>query len=213
MLNSKKFYGDIQGNVKPYIIKDTNNFDQPIVTYQANTGGVSNLPPNQLQLIVPDSSKLITINHSTGLLKTRGIYVDGNITNATSITSSFIGNLSGNATTVTNGVYLNNTGTQTINGNISVKQLDIDGTQVIDKPSSGGIDITATNLTITTIYATTTNSGSVFASGDISCRAITGGVNNSSGNFHIDNATSSGDMYLNYTNNNNLRYGNVPATS
>ena len=120
-------------------IQDTNNFDQPIVSYQAFTGGVTNLPPSQLQLIVPDSSNLVTINHSTALLKTKSIYVDGNITNVTSITSTtLIGNLTGNSSTVTNGVYLNNTGTQTINGNISVKQLNIDGTQTIYQQGTGG---------------------------------------------------------------------------
>ena len=39
MLNSKTFFGDIEGQVGPYIIQDTNNFDQPIVSYKAFTGG------------------------------------------------------------------------------------------------------------------------------------------------------------------------------
>jgi hypothetical protein len=52
-------------------------------------------------------------------LKTKNIYVDGTITNATSITSNaFIGNLTGNAATVSNGVYLNATSTQSITSNL-----------------------------------------------------------------------------------------------
>ena len=120
MLNSKKFIGDIQGPIKPYIIRDINNFDQPLVSYRALSSGVSQLPPNQMQLILPDANQLITINHSTGLLKTKNIYVDGTITNANSITATqFVGTLSGNATTVTNGVYLNNTGNQNIVGTVA----------------------------------------------------------------------------------------------
>jgi hypothetical protein len=120
MLNSKKFIGDIQGPIKPYIIRDINNFDQPIVSYRALSTAVTQLPPNQMQLILPDANQLITINHSTGLLKTKNIYVDGTITNANSITATqFVGTLSGNATTVTNGVYLNNTGNQNIVGTVA----------------------------------------------------------------------------------------------
>ena len=144
MLNSKKFFGDIEGNVKPYLIEDTGNFDQPLVSYQAFTGSTTTNPPSQVQIIVPASSNRITINHSTGLLKTKNIYVDGTITNASSITATqFVGPLSGNATTVTNGVYLDNTGTQTINGNISVKQVDIDGSRCIYQQGTGGIDTRA----------------------------------------------------------------------
>ena len=150
MLNSKKFFGDIEGNVKPYIIQDTNNFDQPIVSYQAFTGTVTQLPPNQLQLIVPDSSKTVTINHSTGLLKTKNIYVDGNVTG-----NQFIGSLSGSSDTVTNGVYLNNSGTQTINGNVSVKQIDIDGTRCIYQQDTGGTD-TRANLRVLANLSTDT---------------------------------------------------------
>ena len=120
MLNSKKFIGDIEGPIKPYIIRDTNDFDQPIVSYRALSSGVAQLPPNQMQLILPDANQIITINHSTGLLKTKNIYVDGTITNANSITATqFVGPLSGNATTVSNGVYLNNTGNQSIVGSIA----------------------------------------------------------------------------------------------
>ena len=83
--------------------------------------------------------------------------------------------------------------------------------------------LTATNLnlsnfTATTVNSTTLNTTTVNATGDIACRdidckAITGGSNNSAGNFHIDNTTASGEMFINYDHNNNLRYGNVPATS
>ena len=156
-LSGKKFFGDIEGQVKPYIIQDTNNFDQPIVSYQAFTGTVTQLPPNQLQLIVPDSSKIVTINHSTGLLKTKNICVDGTITNVSSITATrFVGPLSGNATTVTNGVYLDNTGTQTTNGNVSVKQLDIDGTRCIYQQGTSGVD-TRANLRVIANLSTDTN--------------------------------------------------------
>ena len=89
--------------MKPYIIQDTNNFDQPIVSYRAYSGSVVNLPPSQLQLIIPDSSNILTINHSTGLLKTKHVYVNGNVT-----ANQFIGSLSGTADNVLNGVYLNN---------------------------------------------------------------------------------------------------------
>ena len=120
MLNSKKFIGDIEGPIKPYIIRDTNDYDQPIVSYRALSSSVTQLPPNQLQLILPDSSNIITINHSTGLLKTKNIYIDGTITNASSITATqFVGSLSGNATTVSNGIYLNNTGNQSIVGSLA----------------------------------------------------------------------------------------------
>ena len=106
---------------------------------------------------MPDSSNLVTINHSTALLKTKNIYDDGNITNVTSITSTtFIGNLTGNSSTVTNGVYLNNTGTQTINGNISVKQLNIDGTRTIYQTGTGGTD-TRANLRVLANLSTDTN--------------------------------------------------------
>ena len=122
MLNSKKFYGDIECQIKPYIIEDTDDFDQPISSYQAFTATSTKIPPGQIQLMIPASNKRISINHSTGLLKTKNIYVDGTIINATSITANqFVGNLSGNATSVTNGVYLDETSTQTNNGNNSVK--------------------------------------------------------------------------------------------
>ena len=111
-LNNKKFYGDIVGAIKPYIIEDANNFDQPIVSYQARTGNVSPTLPNQLQLIVPSTSNIISVNHSTGLLKAKDILIDGNVTGATSISSTtFVRILSGNATSVTNGVYLDETST------------------------------------------------------------------------------------------------------
>lgn len=97
-----------------------------MVSYQKCTALSTKTPPGQIQLIIPASSNLITINHSTGLLKTKGVYVDGNITNATSITSTtFVGALSGNASTVTNGVYLNNTWTQSIAGNIVLDSVCI----------------------------------------------------------------------------------------
>ena len=144
-MNSKKFIGNVTGPVKPYTIEDTKNLYQPIVSYQATTGSVNPPLPNQIQLIVPALSNKITVNHSTSLLKTKHIYVDGNITNATRITANqFVGSLSGNATTVTNGVYLDETSTQTINGNVSVKQLDVDGTRCVYQQGTGGEDTRGT---------------------------------------------------------------------
>ena len=131
-MNSKNFIGGVTGPIKPYLIEDTNSFDQPIVSYQATTGSVSPSLPNQKQLIVPALSNKITVNHSTGLLKTKNIYVDGDIINSTSTTATqFVGSLSRNATAVTNGVYLDETSTQNINRNTSVKQLDIECTRCV----------------------------------------------------------------------------------
>jgi hypothetical protein len=159
MLNSKKFIGDIEGPIKPYIIQDTNDYDQPLVSYRAVSSVVTQTPPAQLQLILPASSKLITINHSTGLLKTKSIYVDGSITNCDSITATqFVGTLSGNATTVTNGVYLDETSTQTINGNVGVKQLNIDGTQCIYQQGTNGTD-TRANLRVISNSSTSNQDG------------------------------------------------------
>ena len=77
-------------------------------------------------------------------MKTNSIYVDGSISNATSISSSTcVGKSSGNATTVTNGVYLDETSTQTINENVSVKQIDIDGSGCVYQQGSGGVDTRA----------------------------------------------------------------------
>ena len=70
--------------------------------------------------------------------------------------TQFVGPLSGNATTVTNGVYLDHTGTQTINGNIGVKQVDIDGTRCIYQQGTGGID-TRANLRVIANLSTDTN--------------------------------------------------------
>jgi hypothetical protein len=159
MLNSKKFDGDIVGPIKPYLVQDVENYDQPIVSYRALSSGVTQLPPGQMQLIIPNSTKLITINHSTGLLKTKSIYVDGNITNVNSITATqFVGTLSGNATTVTNGVYLDETSTQTINGNVGVKQLNIDGTQCIFQQGTNGTDIRG-NFRVLTNLSTNNQDG------------------------------------------------------
>ena len=159
MSNSKKFYGDIVGQVKPYIIEDINDYDQPISSYQAFTATSTKIPPGQIQLIIPASNKRISIDNSTGLLKTKSILMDGNITGATSISSTtFVGALSGNATTVTNGVYLDDTGTQSIGGNIGVKRLDIDGTRCIYQQGTGGVD-TRANLRILQNTSTTTQDG------------------------------------------------------
>ena len=132
MVSNKKIYGEVVGDVKPYLTENISDFDQPIVSYQARTASSNPILPGQYQLIVPSSSNQITINHSTGLLRTKDILIDGNITGATSISSTtFVRNLSGNANTVTNGVYLDETSTQTIDGNVSVKQIDIDGSRCI----------------------------------------------------------------------------------
>jgi hypothetical protein len=159
ILNSKKFIGDIEGPIKPYVIRDTNDYDQPIVSYRALSSSVTQLPPDQMQLILPDANQIITVNHSTGLLKTKNIYVDGTITNANSITATqFVGSLSGNATTVTNGVYLDETSTQTINGNVGVKQLNIDGTQCIYQQGTNGTD-TRANLRVISNSSTSVQDG------------------------------------------------------
>ena len=55
MLNSLKFFGDIEGNVKAYLIEDTADYDQPLISYQASTGSSTTNPPNQVQIIVPAS--------------------------------------------------------------------------------------------------------------------------------------------------------------
>ena len=43
--------------------------------------------------------------------------------------------------------------------------------------------------------------------------SLTGGTNNAASNFHIDNISTSGELFLNYTNNNNMRMGNVLSSS
>ena len=158
MVNNKEFYGEVVGGVKPYLTENISDFDQPIVSYQARTASSNPISPGQYQLIVPSSSNQITIKHSTGLLRTKDILIDGNITGATSISSTpFVGTLSGNATTVTNGVYLDETSTQTINGNVSVKQIDIDGSRCIYQQGTNGTD-TRANLRVIANLSSDTNS-------------------------------------------------------
>ena len=53
MVNNKKFYGEVVGDVKPYLIENINDFDQPIVSYQARTASTDPILPGQYQLLVP----------------------------------------------------------------------------------------------------------------------------------------------------------------
>ena len=152
--------GDVTGEIHPYITTSQADYDQPIVAYQAS--GFVPTPPAQLSLIIPKTN-IITVNSSTGLLKTKSIEVSGNISGATSITSTTA--------------------------------------------------ITSATMYATTLNATTINTSILNAAANIDCERITGGTNNSGSNFHIDCINGTGEMFLNYYNNNNLRMGNVPATS
>ena len=104
-------------------------------------------PPANLPLIVP-TANILTQNPSTGSLKTKSIEVTGNISGVTTVTSTnFVGSLKGNATSLTNGVYLDNTGTQTLAGHLFVQQLNVDGKRCIYQDGTGGGD-TRANLRV-----------------------------------------------------------------
>ena len=60
--------GDLFGEIHPYITTSQVDYDQPIVCYQAS--GFVPTPPAQLSLIIPKTN-IITVNSSTGLLKTK----------------------------------------------------------------------------------------------------------------------------------------------
>ena len=158
--NNVTISGSIYGEIHPYVTTSQVDYDQPIVTYQAS--GVVPLLPNQQSLIVPKTN-IITVNSSTGLLKSKSIEVTGSLSATTNITAT---------TSMTTGI-----------------------------------------LYTTTINSTTTNSTTINAGGNIDCMSLTGGTNNSASNFHIDNINTSGELFLNYSHNNNMRMGNVPATS
>jgi hypothetical protein len=98
--------GDISGEIHPYITTSQADYDQPIVAYQAS--GFVPTPPAQLSLIIPKTN-IITVNSSTGLLKSKSIEVTGSITNATDITSTT------SLTTAT--VYATTINATTINSN------------------------------------------------------------------------------------------------
>jgi hypothetical protein len=151
--------GSFIGQINPYITTTNVIYDQLIVAYRAS--GIVPLPPSNLPLIIP-TTNVITVNSSTGLLKSKSIEVSGDITGVSNFTSTNI-----NSTTL-------NTSNVNATGDIDCRDID---------------------------YR------------DIDCRKLTGGTNNSAGNFHIDNTTVSGEMFINYDHNKYLRYGNVPATS
>ena len=58
------------GQINPYISTSQADYDQPIVAYQAS--GVVPTPPANLPLIIPKTN-IITVNSSTGLLKSKSI--------------------------------------------------------------------------------------------------------------------------------------------
>ena len=49
--------------------------------------------------------------------------------------------------------------------------------------------------------------GSIYASLNLDCTGLTGGRNNLANNFHIDNYSNSGEMYINYSNQRNIQIG------
>ena len=158
--NNVTISGDLFGEIHPYVTTSQVDYDQPIVCYQAS--GVVPLLPNQVSLIVPKTN-IITVNSSTGLLKSKSIEITGSLSATTTISST---------TSMTTGI-----------------------------------------LYVTTINSTTTNSTTINAGGNIDCMSLTGGTNNASSNFHLDCINANGEMFLNYTYNNNLRMGNVASSS
>ena len=152
--------GSFNGQINPYITTSQADYDQPIVAYLAS--GVVPSPPSNLALIIPKTN-IITVNSSTGLLKSESIQVTGSITNATNITSTTA--------------------------------------------------ITTATMYTSALNSSIINTSTLNAGANIDCERITGGTNNGASNFHIDCISGAGEMFLNYYNNNNLRLGNVPATS
>ena len=107
------------GIVNPYVTKTATNSDHILVMY--NTSLIPTpLPPANLPLIVCDiSSNNITLNSSTGLLKTNDIQVSGDITAATNITSTTSVNTANVYATTLNGSNGNFTNSLKINAQSS----------------------------------------------------------------------------------------------
>jgi hypothetical protein len=89
-------------------------------------------------------------------------------------------------------------GSRSSNGNI------YNGWKFLYITSNGALEIHRNNGSTTSVPALKIDR----ALGDITLGKLKGGLNNGAGNFHIDNDTSSGEMFLNYDNNNNVRIGN-----
>ena len=80
------------------------------------------------------------------------------------------------------------------------KSIDVNGS------ITNATNITSTTaMTTATMYATNINTSTLNAAAVIDCERITGGRNNGSQNFHIDNYTTTGEIFLNYYRNNNIR--------
>lgn len=96
-------------------------------------------------------------------------------------------------------------GSRSSNGNI------LNGWKFLYKTSNGALEIHRNNGSTTSITALIIDR----ADGTITCGgALRGGLNNTGpGNFHIDNYSTAGEMYLNYYNNNNVRIGNSSVSS
>ena len=89
-------------------------------------------------------------------------------------------------------------GSRSSNGNI------YNGWKFLYITSNGFLEIHRNNGSTTSVPALSIDR----ALGDVTLGRLNGGLNNLAGNFHLDNATASGDMFLNYHNNNNVRIGN-----
>ena len=89
-------------------------------------------------------------------------------------------------------------GSRSSNGNI------YNGWKFLYITSNGFLEIHRNNGSTTSVPALKIDR----ALGDVTLGRLNGGLNNLAGNFHLDNATASGDMFLNYHNNNNVRIGN-----
>ena len=94
-LASPTFTGTISGPINPYITTTSVDYDQPIVQYKAS--GVVPTPPANLALIIP-TTNFVTVNSSTGLLKSKSIQVTGDITNVSNFTATTV-----NSTTLNTG--------------------------------------------------------------------------------------------------------------
>ena len=101
-LASPTFSGTISGPINPYITTISVDYDQPIVQYKAS--GVVPTPPSNLELIIP-TTNIVTINSSTGLLKSKSIQVAGDITNITNVSNITTTNLTTANLTATNSFY------------------------------------------------------------------------------------------------------------
>ena len=106
--------GSFIGQINAYITTSQANHDQPIVCYQAS-GGIVPVPPANLALIIP-TTNIITVNSSTGLLKSKSIQVDGNITGVTNLNTTTLPCSNLNLTNFTSDTIYNTTlNTTTIN--------------------------------------------------------------------------------------------------